>query len=346
TFANVTVYQPDDAYTQVTYARTENLPNITILSVFSDSSANSSISTYRSKDNGFSWYAFGTVTSDVAGRRLTQPHLLYTTEAFGEYDGGTVLLAVNAVDDNSTNVEIYASGDGGESWDFVSRVVSGGKPNNKNGATPVWEPFLVAQDRKLTVYYSDQSDRKYAQKISHRTTTSDLDSWAIAVDDVTSQVYTDQPGSPTVAKLGNGNYILTFSYALLNTTRNEYTFPVYYKIASTPEGFTEQPIRMLAIDNGVQPNGSPFVTWSPLGGTNGTIVVSASDSSSVYLNQKLGEGTWKEVKTPAGRAYSREVRIPDNDSTKLRFAGGAEFGKDTPSQILVTIMDLEKALKA
>jgi hypothetical protein len=29
----------------------------------------------------------------------------------------------------------------------------------------------------------------------------------------------------------------------------------------------------------------------------------------------------------------------------LRFAGGAEYGKDVPSQILVTIMDLEKALK-
>jgi len=69
------------------------------------------------------------------------------------------------------------------------------------------------------------------------------------------------------------------------------------------------------------------------------------------------------VKTAAGRAYSREVRIrkcsalkrtshasigltyvADNDSTKLRFAGGAEYGQTGPSQILVTIIDLEKAL--
>lgn len=145
TFANVTVYQPDDVYAQVTYARTENMPNNTILSVWTDVKANNTISIYQSKDNGFSWYAFGTVTSDVAGRRRVQPHLLYVNETFGEYEGGTVLLAVNAVDDRSTNIELYASGDSGETFEFVSRIISGGAPNTTNGATPVWEPFLLVQ---------------------------------------------------------------------------------------------------------------------------------------------------------------------------------------------------------
>jgi hypothetical protein len=139
TFANVTVYQPNSPSTQVTYARTEDLPNNTILSVFSDDSVNGTISIYQSKDNGFSWYAFGTVTSEAASRRLMQPHLLYTNETFGEFEGGVVLLAVNAVDVNSTNVELYASGDFGESWEHVSNIASG------NEMSKVGEPFLVVQ---------------------------------------------------------------------------------------------------------------------------------------------------------------------------------------------------------
>jgi hypothetical protein len=144
-FANVTVYDPGSS-SKVTYGRTENLPNNTILAVWNDfSQVNSTIPIYRSTDNGFSWYSFGTVTSDDPGRKLVQPHLLLLNQTFGDYDAGSVLLAVNAVDSKSTNIEIYASGDSGESWEFVSRVASGGPANTTNGATPVWEPFLLHQ---------------------------------------------------------------------------------------------------------------------------------------------------------------------------------------------------------
>lgn len=51
------------------------------------------------------------------------------------------------------------------------------------------------------------------------------------------------------------------------------------------------------------------MTWTPLGGVNGTIVLSDSRSNSVFINQALGEGTWREVKTTAGRASAREVRV-------------------------------------
>jgi hypothetical protein len=165
------------------------------------------------------------------------------------------------------------------------------------------------RDGKLTVYYTDQRDVKHAQKIVHQTTTGDFDSWGPVVDDVTPQSYTDRPGAATVAKLPNGRYIQTFEYGLLNNSTNKNTFPVYYKIASSLEGFAKEPARKLDVNTRAQPNGSPFVTWTPLGGVNGTIVVSTSDSKSVFINQALTEGSWKEVGTPAGRAYSREVRI-------------------------------------
>ena len=71
------------------------------------------------------------------------PHLLYLEERFGKEEGGVLLLAVNAVDNRSTNMEVYASYDEGQNFEFVSRVAEGGRANTTNGATPVWEPFLM-----------------------------------------------------------------------------------------------------------------------------------------------------------------------------------------------------------
>ncbi|KAF2472391.1 BNR/Asp-box repeat protein [Lindgomyces ingoldianus] len=342
TFANVTVFQPDSG--AVSYARTESLTNGTLLATWSDfAAANNTIPIYRSADNGFSWYTFGSVTSDTEGRRLVQPHLLYLNESFGDWDAGSVLLAVNAVDDKSTNIEVYGSADSGESWSFVSTVATGGKANTTNGATPVWEPFLMMTNHKVVCYYSDQRDTQHGQKLSHQTTSESLDAWGSAVDDVAFSNYSDRPGMTTVAKLPNGKYILTFEYAMLNAT-GKYRYPIYYKISNDPENFGTEKAYRINVNTGVQPNGGPYVTWSPIGGVNGTIVVSDSDHNSIFVNRALGDGIWTEVKTPAGRAYSREVRIPTNDETKLRIAGGAEYGQTDPSQVLLTIMDLAKAL--
>lgn len=142
TFSNVTVYQPDDPSTQVTYARTENLPNNTVLAAWNDpAQSNNSISIYRSTNNGFSWYSYGNAASSESGRKLLQPHLLYVNTTFGG-ESGTVLLAVNAVDDKSTNIEVYASYDKGESFEFASTVVSGGA---NGSAKAVGNPFLLLQ---------------------------------------------------------------------------------------------------------------------------------------------------------------------------------------------------------
>lgn len=143
-FANVTVYQPDDSATQLTYARTENLPNNTVLAAWNDpSQAADSIAVFRSTNSGFSWYSFGNATSSEPGRKLLQPSLLYVNQSFGG-DSGVVLLAVNAVDDKSTNIEVYASYDQGESFELASEVVSAG-PVGANSSTAVSNPFLLLQ---------------------------------------------------------------------------------------------------------------------------------------------------------------------------------------------------------
>jgi hypothetical protein len=145
TFINVTVYDPGST-AQVSYARTVDLPNNTVLAVWNDlDQPNVTISIYRSTDSGYSWRSFGSATSDEPGRKLLQPYLIYLGQSFGEDYGGTVVLAVNAVDNKSTNIELYASWDNGQTFEFESRVATGGPSNAPNGATAVRAPFLLQQ---------------------------------------------------------------------------------------------------------------------------------------------------------------------------------------------------------
>lgn len=136
-FVNVTLYQPDGS-TPVTVPRTASLPNNTVLAAWNDPSSSGSIAVYRSTNNGYSWYSFGTATSD-SGKKLLQPHLMYINGTYAD-DTGTVLLAVNAVDDRSTSIQLYTSGDLGESWDLASEVANGGILNNTGAA--VSNPYL------------------------------------------------------------------------------------------------------------------------------------------------------------------------------------------------------------
>ena len=103
---------------------------------------------------------------------------------------------------------------------------------------------------------------------------------------------------------------MVFEYARVeNQTSGEYKYPIYYKISDDPENADGVEWQKLVVDKGTQPNGGPFATWSPVGGPNGTIIVSDSSTNPVWVNNALGGGIWKEVEVPHGRAYSREVRI-------------------------------------
>ncbi|KAF2732503.1 hypothetical protein EJ04DRAFT_608203 [Polyplosphaeria fusca] len=347
-FINATVYAPRPN-TTVSYARTETLPDGSLLAVWNSFSENNeSLPIYRSRDDGKTWSPHGRAHTDVPGRRLVQPHLLWVNASAGFRgwdDDGALLLAVNAADNRSTNIEIYGSRDWGRSFEFVSRVASGGRGNTTNGATPVWEPFLMVHERKLICYYSDQRDREHGQKLAHQTSTEDFDSWGSVINDVAFTNYTDRPGMTTVVKMGNGQFILTFEYAHIIDSNDTYKYPIYYKLSYDPENFGTADSHKLIPDNpDALPNGGPTVAWTPWGGANGTIIVSDSDSNPVWTNQMLGKGIWKEIQTSAGRSYSKEMRIPYNDNTKLRITGGAEYDQVGPSKVQVTILDLGKAL--
>jgi len=43
----------------------------------------------------------------------------------------------------STNIDLYASGDKGRTWRFLSNVARGSGPDTRNGNPCIWEPYIL-----------------------------------------------------------------------------------------------------------------------------------------------------------------------------------------------------------
>jgi hypothetical protein len=199
----------------------------------------------------------------------------------------------------------------------------------------------MRHDDKLICYYADQRmNETYGQKMVHQTTT-DLRNWGPVVDDVTSSVYTERPGMPTVARLPNGKFIMAYEHGG-HPVLTPYQFPLFYKLSSDPEDFHSATGVPLRNTDGYIPTGSPYVVWSPVGGSeNGTIIASAHSSSDVYINTGLGEpGTpWTRVETPEKNAYTRHLRVL-NDPTKLLILGAGQLPPSTTNKVQLSVIDI------
>jgi hypothetical protein len=78
------------------------------------------------------------------------------------------------------------------------------------------------------------------------------------------------------------------------------------------------------------PNGTPFIVWSPWGGTNGTLVVSSRSvvrddigrvGNGMFINRNGGEGLWSLIETPIvynidNDGYSQSM-IPLGDGQEI-----------------------------
>jgi hypothetical protein len=164
---------------------------------------------------------------------------------------------------------------------------------------------------RLIVYYSDQRDTRYGQKIVHQVTTN-LVNWGPVVNDVTSPTYSHRPGMPVVARLPNGNYVMTYEFGGSSLGN----FAVHYKISADPENFGAAPSIPLRTTDGIVPCCTPYIAWSPAGGPNGTLVVTAGSHADLFLNTQNGAANaWTRTSSLMGSGYSRGlVPLPDGRS--------------------------------
>ncbi|KAF9732570.1 hypothetical protein PMIN06_005649 [Paraphaeosphaeria minitans] len=329
----------------VLYARSVQLLNDDLLATWENYSPEPPMvyfPIYKSTDQGYTWKELSRVqdTQNSWGLRY-QPFLYVLPEDLAGFPAGTVLLSGSSIptDLSRTQIELYASRDSGKTWKFVSHIAAGGVALPSNGETPVWEPFLYQHKDTLICYYSDQRDTKYGQKMVHQTT-KDLTTWGPVIDDVSYPTYTDRPGMPTIAKLPNGQFIMTYEYGGNHGT-SIYSSPVYYKIVSDPEKFDAATGVQLRAADGTVPTGSPYVVWSSVGGKNGTIIASGHSNREIFINTQLGQGAWKKVATAEFTHYTRHLRVL-KDQTKLVIMGGGQLPPSTTNKVQLSMMDISQ----
>ncbi|QDS75565.1 hypothetical protein FKW77_005899 [Venturia effusa] len=326
-----TIYTPPASYKipRVLYARTLLTCDETLLATWEDYGPEPPyFPIYQSQDKGHTWSEIGRVKDQTWGWGLRyQPFLYELPVDFGGYPAGTILAAGSAIpeDLSVTQLELYASTDKGRTWNFVSHVAKGGRAIPNNDETPVWEPFLMMYKGKLVYYYSDQRrNDTHGQLLDHQVT-SDLVTWDVPVDDIVDPLQNGRPGMTTVAKLPNGKYILTYEWVNPPSGTGQ---PVHFRLASDPLDFNSAPDHALLSQDGTQPNGSPYVVWTPAGGMNGTIVVSCGSLSEVFINRGLASpGTpWIKVATPAPVQYTRSLLVMADPRFILIVGGGRLSG--------------------
>ena len=94
------------------------------------------------------------------------------------------------------------------------------------------------------------------------------------------------------------------------------------------------------VDDGTVPISSPYNVWTPVGGENGTIVVSCGTLSQVFTNTDLAApgSLWKSVDTPEGTSYTRSLRVLADQSDILIAGGGVLSG--TNNSVTASVIDI------
>jgi hypothetical protein len=143
-------------------------------------------------------------------------------------------------------------------------------------------------------------------------------------------------------------YILVHELPIGNSSSYGANYPVYYVLADNPLEFDSSEGIGIVVDGKYAPNASPDVVWSPIGGVNGTIVVSDADAQGVFTNTAGGDpDKWEYHDTPAGAVYSRSILITKRYPDHLFIYGGNTFnGRRDNTPFSATVLSLTEVLKA
>lgn len=365
TISNVNIFSPPSSYTipRTLYARSLVLKtdNVLLATWENYSPEPPYFPIFRSADGGTTWTPLSNVTDTQNGWGLRyQPDLYELEVAIGAFPAGTILIAGSSIpaDLSITQIELYASQDRGKTWKFVSHVARGGVALPNNGETPVWEPvrhssqlwsssgangssciqFLRVVNNQLVIYYSDQRDTAHGQKLVHQAS-SDLLTWGAVVQDAAYATYANRPGMTTIAKLPNGQYIMTYEFG-----GSPDGFAAYYRLSTDPLAFNSATGYRITATDGTVPTSSPYVVWTSAGGTNGTIIVSANSNSEVFVNTALAApgSAWRKIATPQARSYTRSLQVLP-DPNLILLAGGGTLGGST-NKVSASVMNITAAL--
>lgn len=96
----------------------------------------------------------------------------------------------------------------------------------------------------------------------------------------------------------------------------------------------------MATDGTAAGAGSPYVTWSPVGDSSGTVLVSFAGSGNLFINKALGvSNSWEQFSTDVPSAYARSLQVLP-DSTKLLIVGAGFNGDTINSEVRADVITI------
>ncbi len=272
---------------------------------------------YASDDAGKTWHFMLNVTDqehagDPAWQLRWQPNISEMTRDSGDLKRGTLLLAANATRGDAhghvaaEDLQLYTSNDLGKTWHYRSSIVrGGGHPEDKDNHG-VWEPNVhILDDGRMIVYYSSEQHKRdgFNQILAHKLSSDGGKTWGDEVADVAMPGGVERPGMAVVAQLPDHRYVI--NYEDIDGPNNG---QIYLKFGPDGQRFGDPSDHGTPVqtEGGAWPAACPVVSWFPVGGAQGVIVVSAERAGgngdaagrSLYWNNNGGRGPWWEVPAP------------------------------------------------
>ncbi|OGE52608.1 hypothetical protein PENARI_c010G00078 [Penicillium arizonense] len=311
----------------------------------------------ESGDNGTTWDTLTTISDPLTGTGhpatlFYQPFLFEFPQQLGKYPEGTLLLVGNLAKDLNTDFVSWRSTDHGKTWTVVGKFLHGSK--NEKGR--IWEPFVYLDSKGgIVTVFSDQTDfQKHAQKLSSVTSGDGGDTWSDPEEVVVGSRFVDRPGMATVAKMDNGEFIMSYEWCIGNVTTGEMTSepcPIHVKMSVDGVSWNKSDTgTVIYTTDGIQTFGSPYTIWDP---TEKKVIVSSKtkrwqNDTKVYppenrrilfVNNNYGKGGWSWAPSPwtapkdtdvCGANYSPNLLLLPN-GTVLYTAEASIDGNDPKS---------------
>ncbi len=261
----------------------------------------------QSTDGGETWEMLNNNICDnlnTGYRTDMMPCLFELPADIGEYKAGTVIMGATSYnqqyDFSVTHITLFASTDCGKTWNAFVNVASGGGSGNG-----VWEPSFIYDEttKRLYCFYADDSDPVHSQTIAYRYST-DLVNWSETKKAVACSDTSARPGMPSVAKMGNGEYFLT--YEMMGGGYPD--VQVLYKKTTDLDnwGDVSDPGKKVVTSDSKGIGSAPWCAWSPAGGECGTLVVVAKhpvpfyftdNGAPMFISHDYGE-TFESIPNP------------------------------------------------
>jgi hypothetical protein len=277
----------------------------------------------KSTDDGTSWSTISTLSDPLTGSghpssQLWQPFLFEFPTSLGAYPAGTLVLVGNSAPSNnaSTSFVEWRSTNDGATWTYVSDFQNGG-----GEGSGIWEPFLALDSSgDLNAYFSDERQNgTYSQKLVHIVSTDGGVTWSAnpdgttrvapgEVSDVASTTQSDRPGMASIAVNSSGEYFMSFEVCGPTLSCRD-----QYKTSTTGDSWGSGPSDLgtaAETGDGRYLYHSPYIVWSPAGGSNGELLLSGANEQTnastlapengqvIFANTNNGSGSWSWL--PAG----------------------------------------------